>query len=93
MRERVIETYLFSEVKKLGGMCIKQEPRYNVGIPDRLVVYKGLVVFVEVKAPGKHPTEKQLKYHNRLKECGMGVAVVDSKPTVDEFISKLRKVE
>ena len=89
VRERVIETYLFSQCKKIGAMCVKQEPRYNAGIPDRLVMYAGLAVFVEVKRPGGTPTERQDKYHDRLGKVGMGVVVIDTKEKVDVFITRL----
>jgi len=89
MRERVIENYLVQSVKKVGGMCIKMEPRYNVGIPDRLVIHKGTCIFAEVKALGGKPTEKQLRYHSQLRERGVGVCVIDSKEKVDFFIRLL----
>lgn len=89
MRERVIEQYLYKRVKELGGMCVKQEARYNAGIPDRLVLLDGCAYFVEVKAPGKTPTPKQLIYHSRLENIGFEVTVIDSKQGVDEFIDEL----
>ena len=91
IRERVIEGYLFQECKKLGALCVKMEPRYNAGIPDRLVIYMGMTVFVEVKAPGKLPTERQLRYHRKLLGVGMGVVVIDTKPKVDTFIEQLKE--
>lgn len=91
VRERVIEQYLYKQCKEIGAMCIKQEARYNIGIPDRLVIYSGLCVFVEVKRPGGVPTPKQFLFHDKLEKIGMKVAVIDTKEKVDIFIDVLVK--
>jgi len=89
MRERVIERYLFEQIKQLGGMCIKMEPRYAAGIPDRLILFNSDAIFVEVKAPGKKPTQKQILFHKRLDEQGIPVYIIDSKQGVDDLVEIL----
>ena len=89
MRERVIERYLFEQIKQLGGMCIKMEPRYAAGVPDRLILFKGDAIFVEVKAPGKKPTQKQMLFHKRLDEQDIPIYIIDTKEKVDELVKML----
>lgn len=48
----------------------------NSGVPDRLYLWKGLFIAIEVKADStKHPTELQLKQLNHIKNQG-GISVV-----------------
>lgn len=85
-----IETYLFNEVVKIGGMCIKGNPRNNRGMPDRVCVLpKGLVVFVEVKRPGLKPRANQRYYAERLTDMGHSSVYVDTKGKVDLLIKAM----
>lgn len=53
VREGKIEKYLVDEIEKIGGTAYKFTSPGRVGVPDRIVCYKGLVVFVEVKSPSR----------------------------------------
>lgn len=84
MRESTIEAYLRDQVKALGGRAYKFVSPGNDGVPDRLVCLPGgWVVFVELKAPGKHPTKLQELQHARLTALGFDVRVIDSKAAVE----------
>ena len=48
------------------------------GVPDRFFVHEGGVLFVEFKAPGKHPTKLQLHVHEQLRALGHEVQVHDN---------------
>lgn len=89
MRERDIEAYLRRRVADAGGMAIKLNPLSFAGVPDRVVILRGVVVFVELKAPGKEPTPLQLTAHARLRAAGATVYVVDSKKGCDEIINAI----
>lgn len=89
MTEKAIETYLRDSVKKAGGKAYKFVSPGNDGMPDRIAVFPGgRIVFVELKAPGKKPTPLQLLQHNRLRELGTRVCVVDSKAGVDGLMKE-----
>lgn len=78
MREKEIEIRLVSAVKKHGGICPKFTSPGYIGMPDRIVLMpKGKMAFVEVKAPGKKPRELQLKRHEILRSLGFKVYVLD----------------
>lgn len=84
MLERDIEQYLVRRIKRLGGMAEKFTSPGRRSVPDRLVTLPGgRVVFIELKAPGKNPTENQLRDHHRRRDLGCEVMVIDTKEGVD----------
>lgn len=84
MLERNIEQYLVRRIKRLGGMAEKFTSPGRRSVPDRLVTLPGgRVVFIELKAPGKNPTENQLRDHQRRRDLGCEVMVIDTKEGVD----------
>ena len=90
MLERDLEQRLRQAITIKGGLALKFVSPSMVGVPDRLILLKGgRVWFVEVKAPGRKPTPKQLKVHKMLRELGFQVLVLDSIQAVDEFISRV----
>jgi sugar/nucleoside kinase (ribokinase family) len=87
--EKEIEAHLVAGVKDAGGIAYKFTSPNRRSVPDRIVCYSGQAVFVELKAPGKHPTPAQLREHERLRNCGMQVEVIDTIGGVDAFIAGL----
>jgi len=93
MLEREVETYLRDQVKALGGVAFKFVSPGNDGVPDRLVCLPGeIMIFVELKAPGKKPTPLQERQIERLDRLGFTTFVLDSKEAVDQFIRTCRGV-
>lgn len=84
--EKAVETYLCKEVKKRGGLAIKQST--EAGLPDRLVLWRGGGAFVELKRPGGRVSAIQAEYHRRLRAIGHEVAVLYDFGQVDEFIKR-----
>ena len=79
MRERDIEQALVRRVKKLGGLCEKFTSPGRRSVTDRIVTLpNGRIIFVELKAPGKRPTELQQRDHDRRRALGCDVRVIDS---------------
>lgn len=89
MKETTVEQYLVSEVKRIGGKALKMVPTYQAGIPDRLVLYKGQSIFVELKAPGKSRSAVQVIFTQELADYGFEAQLIDSKTGVDSFIEML----
>ena len=84
--ETEIEAYLRIRIKKLGGIAYKFTSPGNDGVPDRIVLLpKGAMSFVELKAPGKKPSKLQKVQINRIKKLGYDVYVIDSKELVDKI--------
>jgi hypothetical protein len=64
-----------------GGVCIKigmVGAHGSAGWPDRLFLYCGLGLFVEMKAPGKRPTPLQQARHDELRRAGAMVLVASN---------------
>lgn len=48
------------------------------GIPDRIAIKDGRVIFLEMKAPGKTQSEHQKKFQNRIEKAGGEYHVISS---------------
>lgn len=60
----------------------------NAGVPDRLFIFSGLVVFMEIKRPGKKLRALQQFQIDRLRAHG---AVADWCDSAESGIEKLKK--
>ena len=78
MNEHHIEAQLKKAVEASGGLCWKLVCPGTTGVPDRLCLMGGQVVFVEVKAPGKKPRPIQRRRMSQLAAHGFTALVVDS---------------
>lgn len=95
MKEAPVEQHLANEVRRvLGGVAVKLNPFGYVGIPDRLVLAPGpLIAFVELKRPkGGVVSKKQAVWHQRLRDWGFEVKVLNTKEKIDEWTGSKRAV-
>ena len=91
MREKYVEQRLVSEVKKHGGLCLKLASTGLDGIPDRLVLMsKGKIAFVELKAPKQKPRKLQLVRIKKLKEMGFSIYVLDNVEDIGGVIDEIQ---
>ena len=90
MLEREIEMQLVKAVEQMGGRAVKfVSPGFD-GMPDRLVLLpKGRMAFVEVKAPGKRPRALQAARHGMLRRLGFRVYVLDAIEHIEEIIDEI----
>lgn len=91
IREKDIETYLNQQARKIGAITHKWSSPSQRGVPDRIVIHNGLVMFIELKAPGQKPTTLQASVHKKLREHGACVAVADSFNAVDDLLAVIKK--
>lgn len=75
-----VERALVKRVEKeLGGMCEKFTSPGRRSVPDRIITMpNGHIVFVELKAPGKKPSPLQERDHERRRQMGCDVRVIDT---------------
>lgn len=79
MLEKEIEKALIKRVKELGGMCEKFSSPGRRFVPDRIItLFDNTIIFVELKAPDKHPTEGQQLDHARRRLYGCDVRVIST---------------
>jgi hypothetical protein len=85
-RESDIEAYFVKRVKEAGGLQRKFISPGVRGVPDRIAIFEGRVMFVELKAPGKFLRADQIREHDRLRAHGADTYVIDCEESVDYFI-------
>ena len=89
--EKKVEPALRSNIKKMGGWCIKLESNFISGLPDRLCLLPGgILFFVETKTTGKKPSKIQSWVHRKLSDLGFKIYVIDS---IENLKSILRNYE
>lgn len=91
MLERDIEAYLVKRCKEIGALADKFTSPQRRSVPDRLITFGGRVLFVELKATGKKPTEAQVRDHERRRENGAEVVWLDSCAAVDAMVLRLKQ--
>ena len=91
MREKIIEQHLVKAVKNSGGIAPKLVCPGFDGMPDRLVLLpRGKIGFVEVKAPGKEPRPLQVARHGLLRRLGFKVYVLDYPEQIGGILDEIR---
>ena len=90
MREKQIEQKLIKAVKAMGGIAPKLiSPGFD-GMPDRLVLLpKGYIGFVEVKAPGRKPRPIQVSRIKLLRRLGFKAYILDDEEKIGEIINDI----
>ena len=90
--EKTLERRLAAEVRRLGGMAVKQTAQYHRGLPDRIVLMPhGLTYFAELKSTGRKPTKLQDDTMAELRRLGFPAVVIDGTEGLDAFLSLLRR--
>lgn len=87
--EKDIEKHLVDLTRRAGGLCFKFTSPGRTGVPDRIVIYNGQTFFVELKRPGEEPRPDQVYIHEEMKKRGIFVYVLDSKQSVEEFLTSI----
>ena len=91
MREKVIEAALKNRVRMEGGLALKFVSPGVDGVPDRIVLMpKGHVGFVELKAPGHEMRPLQEKRKRQLEILGFKVFCIDGIEQIGGVIDEIR---
>jgi hypothetical protein len=91
MKEKEIEAYFVRRVKEAGGLQRKFVSPGHRGVPDRIVVHRGRVYFVELKAPGEDLRPDQVREHLKLREVGARTFMFSAKESIDIFIESITR--
>ena len=79
MLEKEIEKAFCNRVKQLGGTAEKYTSPNRRSVPDRLVTLPGgRIIFAEIKRPGGKVTDAQARDHQRRRDLGCEVFIIDS---------------
>ena len=87
--QRKVENYFIKSAKNNDFMHLKFVSPSFTGVPDRILIGHGLVIFVELKAPGEKPKKRQILVHNMMRKHGATVLVIDTIQGVDELFTSL----
>ena len=92
--EKTLEARLVREIEARGGMALKYTSQYHRGIPDRICLLPGGVMFfVELKSTGKKPTKLQEHAMDKLEKLGFLTRIVDSTESLDRLLCLLDRAE
>lgn len=69
---------------------LRKGPYQESGLPDLLIIYRGVPLAVEGKAPGEEPTMLQVHVLNELKYAGARTLVAES---VEQAQMVLREIK
>lgn len=90
MRERDIEKRLVREIRAMGGEAFKWVSPGNDGVPDRIVMLPGLIIFVELKTDRGRLAGVQRVQIRRIQRWGQEVVVVQGMDELDQFLERMR---
>lgn len=80
--ESKIQAAIKAKFERSGWIVVKLiQTNYN-GIPDLMCLKMGKTVFVEVKQPGREPTELQKFRHSELTKQGFQVFTLTSEKDI-----------
>lgn len=90
MLEKQLERRLKKEVEKLGGLCLKLITPGFTGIPDRLVIMPGGIIwFVEMKTATGKMSDRQVQVFAVLDMLQCNTVELDN-TTIETFIKCLQ---
>ena len=87
-KESVLEKYLVKRCKEAGILCYKFSSPAQTGVPDRILIRDGQVLFLELKREGEVPTKLQMHHLKSILNTGVSAAWTDSKAGVDLVTQK-----
>ena len=86
MLEAQIESKVVRLCKLYGLTTYKFSSPSNRGVPDRIIISNGSVLFLELKRRGQKPTRLQMHEINRLREAGCRADWADNYDTASSII-------
>jgi len=88
--EKEIERKMCRLIKKHGGLSYKFASPGNPGVPDRIVILpRGRVFFVELKAEDGKPTDLQSWHIDRLCSVGANARLIRGWDAAKAFVDEV----
>jgi Holliday junction resolvase len=89
VRESKVEKEITKYAKATGWWQAKFVSPSKRGVPDRVFIKNGIVLWLEIKRPGEVPTAQQALRMTEMKKYGAIVAWVDSFDEAKEWFDFL----
>jgi Holliday junction resolvase len=80
--ESKIQSNIKAKFERAGWMVVKLLQTNCNGIPDLMCLKNGKTIFIEVKQPGREPTDLQRYRHAELISKGFTVYVITSEKDI-----------
>lgn len=77
VREAYVEQAVIRRAKRNGWLVRKMQWIGTDGAPDRFFAKGGVIILVEFKRPGKDARKDQKEEHDKLREVGVHVLVIN----------------
>ena len=88
MRESTIEGHLVRRTNEIGGEVRKVKWIGRRGAPDRVVMLPGgRLYWIELKRPGQKAEPHQAREHERLRDMGQRVLIIDSFEAIEALLT------
>ena len=87
MLERELEAWAKKRVSRRGALLLKWVSPGTAGVPDRILIGRNGVRFLEFKQAGKQATALQAAQMRRITEAGGICYVIDNKHAFDEVLA------
>ena len=78
LRESTVEGDVVNHGEATDWVQYKLKSANNRGLPDRMFLKGGVILFIEFKSPGEPPTKLQKLIHGALCFAGFPVHVIDN---------------
>lgn len=89
MLEREIEKKFDEKIKLKNGLSYKWVAPGNSGVPDRIVIINGKVIFVELKTINGRMSKLQERQHKKIRNIYPDIFVLYGIEEVERFINDL----
>ena len=87
--ETNIEKQLIKSIKKMKGKCIKLNPLWNIGIPDRMILLpKFKIYFIELKDKSK-VSKAQKVWISWLLNAGFDTRIIRGRTELKAFLKEI----
>lgn len=84
--EKAVESKIVAYARARGWWCAKFTSPGLAGVPDRVFIRNGRVVFIEVKRAGERPRQQQVKRMQDMRDHGAEVHWTDSVEAVHDLL-------
>lgn len=84
--EGTVESHLKDKAEAEGFLYYKFTSPGRRGVPDRVLLGNGHVIFIELKAPGEKPRELQRVVIRKMRAQSTDVRVIDNKEDCDRLL-------
>lgn len=85
-----IENHLKQIAEDTGFLYFKFTSPGRAGVPDRILIGNGHILFIELKAPGEEPRKLQEITIRNMRNQGADVRVIDSKQDCNRLIDRMK---